>query len=274
MSQQQINISSGSQYFYSSSNTPPGGINQLLTFKSLHHLYYSGFNTGSGIIDFSSSYDNYLETSLISGSRKMENLFVGDPLETIPTGSYVPTGSLVLFSIPRRYYGNNIEPGTLQITTPTGTYWGGGTIIDDGEGNLVTGSSHVGNVIYSHGQIIITLRPYTLHFIENQSPDISFSSNLDIKTTTYNINVSDYELNHTLNPTAQTGSTILYYSGSKYVQPSGQYADNVTGSAFQPYITAVGLYNDSDELIAVGKLAQPLPKPADTELTIQVKLDV
>jgi hypothetical protein len=66
----------------------------------------------------------------------------------------------------------------------------------------------------------------------------------------------------------------LSYSGSKYLQPSGKYANNVTGSDFHPYITSVGLYNDSNELIAVGKLGQPLPKPADTELTIQVKLDV
>ncbi len=50
--------------------------------------------------------------------------------------------------------------------------------------------------------------------------------------------------------------------------------DNVSGSSFQPYITSVGLYNDGNELIAVGKLSQPLTKPADTELTIQVKLDI
>lgn len=274
MSQQLINLSTGSQYFYSSSNTPPGGVNQLLLFKSLHHLYYSGFNTGSGTIDFTSSYDNYIESSFTSGSRKMENLFVGDPNETIPTGSYLPTGSLVLFSIPRKHYGTHIEPGTLTLTSPSSSFWGGGTIIDDGEGNLITGSEHVGNIIYSHGQIIITLRPYTTHFIQNQSPDISFSSNVDIKTSTYNITIADYELNHTLNPTAQSGSTVINYSGSKYVQPSGVYSNNVTGSEFQPYITSVGLYNDADELIAVAKLSQPLPKPADTDLTIQVKLDV
>ena len=50
--------------------------------------------------------------------------------------------------------------------------------------------------------------------------------------------------------------------------------DNVSGSSFQPYITSVGLYNDTNELIAVGKLSQPLVKPAETELTVQVKLDI
>jgi hypothetical protein len=179
-------------------------------------------------------------------------------------------GEIVLFSIPRKYYGTNIEPGTVIISSSAAN-----TIItDDGEGNLISGSQQVGNVIYSHGQLIITQLPFITYFTDNPTPGISFSGNTEVKTAVYNLKVSDYELNHTLNPTAQSGSTVLQYSGSKFVQPSGIYADNVTGSAFQPYITTVGLYNDSDQLIAVGKLAQPLPKPADTELTIQIKLDV
>lgn len=259
MAQEYISVSTGSQYFYTGSNTPSGGINKLLTFKSLQHLYYSAFNTGSGTVEATSSFDNYIESSFTSASRKM-----------------VDTGEVVLFSIPRKYYGTHIEPSSLIISSSqaSGTFPNGLIVIDDGEGNLVTGSAHVGNVIYSHGQIIITSTPYTTYFTENQNPGITFKANTDIKTNTYNIKISDYELNHTLNPTAQSGSTILEYSGSRYVQPSGIYADNVTGSAFHPYITTVGLYNDSDQLIAVGKLAQPLPKPADTELTIQIKLDV
>ena len=90
---------------------------------------------------------------------------------------------------------------------------------------------------------------------------MSWKSNQPIYTYNYNIKISDYEYNFTFNPTARSGS-------------DGQLADNVTGSYFQPYITTVGLYNDSNELIAVAKLAQPLPKSANTEMTIQVKLDI
>jgi len=259
MAQEYIDISDSSQYFYSSSNTVPGGANMYLVFKSLDHLYYSLFNTSSGTIDTTGSYENYIESSFTTRTRKM-----------------VESGEIVLYSIPRKYYGTHIEPGSITITSTASLSggWSGGSIIDDGEGNLITGSYHVGNVIYSHGQIIITSGSYADYFRQYQAPDISFTGNTDIKTSVYNIKISDYELNHTLNPSAQSGSSILEYSGSKYVQPSGVYANNVTGSAFQPYITTVGLYNDSDQLIAVGKLAQPLPKPADTELTIQIKLDV
>lgn len=258
MAQEYIKVDSGSRYFYTGSNTPVGGVHKLLTYRSLHHLYYSNFNTGSGIIDSSSRFENYIESS-ISSSRKL--LSTGPP--DLPV-------VMVLFSIPRKYYGNHIEPGSIIISSSAVNT----VITDDGEGNLISGSNHVGNVIYGHGQLIITQEPHITNFSSSQSPSISFESNVDVKTSVFNISISDYELNHTLNPSAQSGSTLLEYSGSKYVQPSGILADNVTGSAFQPYITTVGLYNDSDQLLAVAKLAQPLPKPSDTDLTIQIRLDV
>lgn len=247
-----IDISTGSAYHYTSSFSVPGGSHELLTYYSVKQLYYSLFTPVSGSILTSGSFDNHLESSFINNSRYLNN-----------------TG--IIFSIPRNLYGTHIEPGSIRIGNNT-PY----TLVDDGEGNIVNVSTEgkVGNVVYSHGQIMITDTTTAAAYRIAPNQSIKFKSNLPIYTHTYNIKVSDYELNHTLNPTAQSGSTILEYSGSKYVQPSGVYADNVTGSAFQPYITTVGLYNDSNELIAVGKLSQPLPKPADTELTIQVKLDV
>ena len=40
------------------------------------------------------------------------------------------------------------------------------------------------------------------------------------------------------------------------------------------YITTIGLYNDANELVAVAKMGQPLPKSADTDMSMVVKLDV
>ena len=47
-----------------------------------------------------------------------------------------------------------------------------------------------------------------------------------------------------------------------------------TGSYFQPYATTVGLYNDSNQLIGVGKLGQPIPKSRFTDMTFVVKFDI
>ena len=264
MAQDFINISEDSRYFYTSSNTFESGSHKQLTFYSLKHLYFSNFDTGSGLVSTTGSYDNYLETSLFSGSRKLES-----------------TGRGILYSIPQKLYGTHIEPSSVQISS---SYSGpssvgtGFVLTDDGEGNLTDNGVHIGNVIYAHGHLIITSPSYYSHLSASEErsdrPKISFKSNVPIYTSTYNIKVSDFEFNHTLNPTAQTGNTVFEYSGSRYLQPSGKYANNVTGSEFQPYITTIGLYNDSNELLIVGKLAQPLPKPADTELTIQLRLDV
>jgi hypothetical protein len=40
----------------------------------------------------------------------------------------------------------------------------------------------------------------------------------------------------------------------------------------QTYITTIGLYNDSNELIAVAKTSQPIVKSFDKEVLIKVKL--
>ena len=68
------------------------------------------------------------------------------------------------------------------------------------------------------------------------------------------------EFNYSENPSFISGSTgeVLYSS----------FINNPT-----TYITTVGLYNDSNELLAVAKLSRPLPKDFTTEALIRVKLD-
>lgn len=55
---------------------------------------------------------------------------------------------------------------------------------------------------------------------------------------------------------------------------SGSLKPFATGSDFTPYITTVGLYNDRSELLAVAKLAKPLPLSATTDTTIVVRYDL
>ena len=241
-----------------------------LNYRSLEQLYYSNYDKTTGVILESSSYDNYIESSFATASRILND-------------------NAVVFSLPKEVFGTNIEPGTFKLGSDEDYIFNQDDYIlidyleqseplfDDEEGNLRLGSpsgSLVGNIIYSHGQIIITDPTLVNSYRNNTSQSIDWKSNLPIYTYNYNVKVSDYEFNFTQNPTATSGSSVLEYSGSRYNQPSGILADNVTGSYFQPYITTVGLYNDSNELIAVAKLAQPLPKSANTEMTIQVKLDI
>ena len=47
-----------------------------------------------------------------------------------------------------------------------------------------------------------------------------------------------------------------------------------SGAGWSPYITAVGLYSETNDLLAVAKVATPLKKPSDLPLTFKVQIDV
>ena len=51
------------------------------------------------------------------------------------------------------------------------------------------------------------------------------------------------------------------------------YHDFCTGSLFSPYVTTVGLYNESNDLVCVGKLARPLPISLYTDTTFMINFD-
>ena len=138
-------------------------------------------------------------------------------------------------------------------------------LVDDGEGRLIYSSSvatvNVGDIIYTHGQVILTNPDVTTYYRRYLRPVLNWKSNQPIYTYNYNCKVKDSELTHTLNPSALTGS-------------DGKIADNVSGSYFKPYVTSVGLYNDAQELVAVAKLGSPVPKSKETDMTFVVTLDM
>ena len=53
-----------------------------------------------------------------------------------------------------------------------------------------------------------------------------------------------------------------------------QYTSSITGVGAGPFITAVGLYNNDNDLMAVAKLAKPLKKPTDLPITFKVQIDI
>lgn len=194
----------------------------------------------------------------------------------------------------------NLTPGDRAYTTEDGGYFlepavpGEGavgvvgkyssTIIDDEEGNLYFKYSeprkYVGNIIYTHGQAIITDDIATGYFNNYVDANLTWKSNHPIYTHNYHCKVKESEFNSSLNPTALAESIEdrFYNDGELYLsagkQTDGTLLNSLTGSEFQPYITAVGLYNDAGELIAVGKPSQPIPKSANTDMTFILRIDI
>ena len=50
-------------------------------------------------------------------------------------------------------------------------------------------------------------------------------------------------------------------------------ANFATGSLFKPYVTTVGLFNEDNELLVVGKLGQPIRMSDETDTTFVLRWD-
>ena len=260
---------------------------QRLVYQSTQQLYYSNY--------LSSSYgDNPSTSSLFPGYDVAGNTITGPAasngrfynyLQTSLTYyRYFPTSSnsiIGIISIPSKLYGNYIQPGTFTFSSPSGS------ISDDGNGNLYFSydGGYVGNIIYQHGLILLTKdndisgagvygtgiygtaiygadgNPFIENFISSSNVTCSFSSSFVIYETQYKCTLRENEFNFSLNPSIISGST----DGTPY--------SFVTGSYFSPYVTTVGLYDEYQNLLAVGKLAQPLPTSATTDTTILINID-
>lgn len=102
--------------------------------------------------------------------------------------------------------------------------------------------------------------------------------------------VSENDFNFSQNPSVflrkliVSGSRALPFfgpisgSGTSISSSFGQIVDGaiydfMTGSSFRPYATTIGLYNENNQLLVVGKLATPYPIPANTDMTFIVKWD-
>lgn len=236
---------------------------QSLVYNQTKQLYYSNYISGSGETSVVST-ASFNPDGTVTGNvySPLYNNFLDTTLEAY---RYFPTASdstIGVLSIPQYMYGDYIQPESFAFTTPSGSY------TDDGEGRLVSGSTYIGNIIYQHGIVVLTggerTRDYwdeeISTFVNNSNVTCSFSSSYTIYETQYKCTIGESEFNYTQNPSVISGS-------------NGTPWGFATSASFAPYVTTVGLYNDQRDLIAVGKLAQPLPTSKTTDTTILINVD-
>ena len=258
---------------------------KFLVYRSIRELYYSNFLKGEDGSPVGTA--SFNTDGTITGPFYTPNYYNYLP-NTLDANRFFPTGSnkeIGVISIPSNLFGEYIKPNTLNIEYSGSST--SGTITDDGEGALFAGSIKVGDIIYEHGMIILpNLGPFatgslygsslygTAQYgtsdeeelaavINNDNITCSFESTITIYESQYKCTVRENEYNFSQNPTIISGSSN-----------NGQMLEFATGSYFTPYVTTVGLYNNDKELIAVGKLAQPLPLSTTTDTNIIINLDL
>lgn len=146
---------------------------ETLVYRFARQMYYSNFLSGSFPVS-SSQYESYMQSTAASGTAETDQRY-------FPTGS---GESVTVLAIPRTAFGEKISPTTFRIIN-SGSF----SLYDDGNGNVRdygTGSlsryidylyhiapdeyynalldfsntTHVGNIFYSHGIVVITNQDY------------------------------------------------------------------------------------------------------------------
>lgn len=274
-----------------------------VNLSSLQQLYYPTKISGSAP---SSSFDYYPQTTLYQSQSR--ELITGSFLLSIPRSLYgtaikpeegfefsIEQSLSVLGPVVDDYITDGYIERYDTDRRPRPTDWDPPVniskyvILDNGEGQLyVSGSSprdYVGDIIYPHGMVIITdlavasVASSAMKY-NSVAVRLKFKSSQPIFTHNYHCKLRESEFNYTYNPSALSSSLKTVYDNTdtvyrtSYAVAGGELNNNITGSEFQPYMTSVGLYNDANQLIAVGKMNRPVPKSANTEMTIIVKIDI
>jgi len=160
-----------------------------------------------------------------------------------------------------------------------------------------TTGSVIGNVFYEQGLVVLTdTGSRYINAAQLEGTDgytIKFQGQVTIREYSYTCVVSENEFNGTMNISAtqdRSGSISVDGPEAWKLFPPGhaaaksgsfnatyeaatKYENFVTHSQFMPYVTKVGLYNDFNQLIAIGQLSAPLKNDRDLSLAIVVRFD-
>lgn len=125
-----------------------------------------------------------------------------------------------------------------------------------------TGTYPIGNIFYDNGFGVITHPKYKSIFDDIEY--LKYKGSTFITENEYQCTVGEDEFNSTSNITIRTIPSIY-----------GETIQNfATGSYFKPYITTIGLYDDDANLLAVGKLGQPVKTSTETDTTFILRFDL
>ena len=116
-----------------------------------------------------------------------------------------------------------------------------------------------GSVTPSHSTGAEMFNQYRLLQAIRRGGDFEARRTENISTQHFFVRATNREFNYSNNPT--------------YIDADGFFVEGTFETDPQTFITTVGLLNDANELIAVAKTSQPIPKSFDKEVLIKVKLD-
>ena len=125
---------------------------------------------------------------------------------------------------------------------------------------LGVGNTQIGNIYYSHGMMVLSSIPARYSTIQT----VSTRGTHTIWENEVSCTIAPGDFNMSFNPTLQEYDPL---------QNEFVFKSFVTGSYFKPYITTIGLYSDTGQLVVIGKLSTPIQTPRNTDATFLVRFD-
>ena len=135
--------------------------------------------------------------------------------------------------------------------------------LSSGDGGVALGTEYTANAIPSNNPVVgLEEGNNSLKVFNKISTFESFQLNAEetVSSDFIFVRARNSEFNYSENPSFISGNqgTVIY---DKFINNP------------QTYITSVGLYNDTNDLLAVAKLSKPLKKDFTKEALVRVKLD-
>ena len=279
------------------------------TTSAAQYAIAYGNKKGSGSLDFTNDTGAKGKSASSNIYSQYRQLVFGDETSNFSFNGFVPDDIYVI-NVQRARYKHNLKPGSLDLrmsgsnsmailhlTDDSVTSTGSSTVTNAGrQFNIVSGS--LGTMLGSNLTQVAASGSYGFFYpdsgfiILNPSAVGANDANGLLPTVTAHTNGKNHEkLYHHISTsghfivdseekvssqyyfTRATNTEFNYTTNSSFIDNVGNL--NFTSMIDNPttFITTVGLYNDSGDLVAVAKLSQPVTKDFTKEALIRVKLD-
>ena len=233
----------------------------------------------------------FISVGMLLKNRGFTNSFTGLTTAAIAAAG---VGEIGVFTLRKRFFDVGLKAGGLTATVTGSNYAGtdiAGDYYDSGSGQFIqksTGTT-IGVSLIDDGMFVVT----TALMREVATSVTSIKYKTKVVGTTINVfcKCQPDELNYTTNFTSVLTGTVSSDTTSAGQLQQGYdnlwtkslltgstdrftYGPSITGAGATPFITAVGLYNNTNDLMAVAKLARPLKKITGIPMTFKVQIDI
>ena len=298
----QINTNTGNFYYevYEAAHTGVHSTQFALAF---------GNKTGEGAVPYNAAYPTYTPTSTVYGQYR--NLVLGDEDADFVFGT-VTSDYFYVINVDRARYKEKLFPGTFNIklknsvnnktlhltddsrATNTVSFVDAGRVFEVISGSdgtpWVAGSTGHTTSKGSYGKFLPDVGIIILNgkALDDSTEGLGLNTDItQIDGSTNNIDKIFDAIDTGADFKLQSEETISsnyvfvrvrngefnYTTNPSFITSSGELKHDVLVNQPQVYVTTVGLYNDSNDLVAVAKLSRPLLKDFTKEALVRIKLD-